>query len=508
MYTTNKKSLANDVGRRLENFFWRIWSNGRIRDSIKGSSVAALFIAISDGDAIIRTTPTSSPRSSRLLPALRIAARPASPPPINRDEAAVVDDDVDVSSAKGEASTVDQSNPVTELPSAPTVEEEKGRRRGSSRPPPILKKTRTESTKQESKTARILTPTWKTPRNSSADTEVLPRAPTSISFDPKSRGDKVVDTGASERSKISVYDLGSSSAAAAASSSSLSGGTPSESFKGSSSISSKSNRKKPSFIAGATSSKRRPVVVRRKSSQSSSSNVQSSSSSNSKAPSPRIGSQGATSASPPPPTPPLPLGRPDRAQTTFLALTGTEDTTAMRTTPNVRSSRPTSRSVSPVTSGPFHRPSRDHMPDQPDLNPAAHLVERGQLVQLVDRDFRIKFADKFRPENHPFAVLKSKSSVGLSTTPAQGPSLGGVMESPAHELRPDKGKGKAKAADRDTDRDTLKPSAKTSGTDDKSDRNESTPQLPRTKSQLTFLLEKDKRLEQHKAARRQRGRES
>ena len=100
--------------------------------------------------------------------------------------------------------------------------------------------------------------------------------------------------------------------------------------------------------------------------------------------------------------------------------------------------------------------------------------------------------------------------MALSTTPAQGPSLGGVMESPPHGSKSDKGKGKgkAKASDHANERGTLKPTADTSAIDNEADGNENIPQLPRTKSQLTFLLEKDKRLEQQKAGRRQMGRES
>ena len=150
------------------------------------------------------------------------------------------------------------------------------------------------------------------------------------------------------------------------------------------------------------------------------------------------------------------------------------------------------------------------MPEHPGSNPAVQLVERGQQEWLVGRDFRTMFADRFRSENHPFAALTSRSNatVALSTTPAQGPSLGGVMGSPAHALKPDKVKGNAKASDHADGGGALKPSADTSAIDDGDDGNENVPQLPRTKSQLTFLLEKDKRLEHHKAGRRQRGRES
>ncbi|KAF3479721.1 uncharacterized protein GIQ15_06697 [Arthroderma uncinatum] len=49
VYTTNKTTLEKDAGRRLENLFWRIWSNGRISCTIRGYTLASLFIQISEG---------------------------------------------------------------------------------------------------------------------------------------------------------------------------------------------------------------------------------------------------------------------------------------------------------------------------------------------------------------------------------------------------------------------------------------------------------------------------
>lgn len=65
-YHTNRAVFADDVGRRLENLFWRIWSSRRLLHNITGTLVAAIFTKISEG-GYIRTTPTQSPRSSRTL---------------------------------------------------------------------------------------------------------------------------------------------------------------------------------------------------------------------------------------------------------------------------------------------------------------------------------------------------------------------------------------------------------------------------------------------------------
>ncbi|KAK2750443.1 hypothetical protein FQN57_003923 [Myotisia sp. PD_48] len=51
VYTTNRTTLERDAGRRLENLFWRIWSNGRLSKTISGYTLAHLFIKISEGDS-------------------------------------------------------------------------------------------------------------------------------------------------------------------------------------------------------------------------------------------------------------------------------------------------------------------------------------------------------------------------------------------------------------------------------------------------------------------------
>ena len=66
VYHTNRAVLADDVGRRLEHFFWRLWGSDRLLATVSGNLVAAIFSKISEG-GYIRTTPTQSPRSSRSL---------------------------------------------------------------------------------------------------------------------------------------------------------------------------------------------------------------------------------------------------------------------------------------------------------------------------------------------------------------------------------------------------------------------------------------------------------
>ncbi len=53
--------MEDDEGARLENFFWRIWSNRSVLRSIRGNTLARLFITISQGGNRVRTTPVPSP---------------------------------------------------------------------------------------------------------------------------------------------------------------------------------------------------------------------------------------------------------------------------------------------------------------------------------------------------------------------------------------------------------------------------------------------------------------
>ncbi|EAS31252.3 uncharacterized protein CIMG_06731 [Coccidioides immitis RS] len=73
VYTTNKTTLKKGAGKRLENLFWRIWSNGRISSNISGSTLAHLFIQMTNETplwtrdkeelgSISRNSPSTFPR--------------------------------------------------------------------------------------------------------------------------------------------------------------------------------------------------------------------------------------------------------------------------------------------------------------------------------------------------------------------------------------------------------------------------------------------------------------
>ncbi|KAI9748215.1 MAG: hypothetical protein M1815_003438 [Lichina confinis] len=64
VYNANKHVLRRNSGGRLENLFWRIWANqGRLCRELSGSTVAKLFVSISEDAEVLQTTPVPSPRT-------------------------------------------------------------------------------------------------------------------------------------------------------------------------------------------------------------------------------------------------------------------------------------------------------------------------------------------------------------------------------------------------------------------------------------------------------------
>ncbi|KAL1970985.1 hypothetical protein VTN77DRAFT_2819 [Rasamsonia byssochlamydoides] len=76
VYTTHSSVQRDGAGARLENLFWRIWGSTRLRETLTGSTLAALFMDISE-DRPLRTTPRQSPQA-----ALKKTSR-VSPEPLN-----------------------------------------------------------------------------------------------------------------------------------------------------------------------------------------------------------------------------------------------------------------------------------------------------------------------------------------------------------------------------------------------------------------------------------------
>ena len=52
VYHSNPSIHHHDAGPRLENFFWRVWGNQRLRHSLHGSALAKLFSKIADSPSV------------------------------------------------------------------------------------------------------------------------------------------------------------------------------------------------------------------------------------------------------------------------------------------------------------------------------------------------------------------------------------------------------------------------------------------------------------------------
>ncbi|KAL8716381.1 MAG: hypothetical protein Q9220_000288 [cf. Caloplaca sp. 1 TL-2023] len=132
VYHSHRAVFAENVGQRLEYFFWRVWSNDRLLDSMTGPLVAAIFSKISEG-GYIRTTPTQSPRSSRSLgtfyPSLQSRLEQASSLP----EVGLSTSDLRDSPPNGDA--IDEDETETEA-------DPLGKKKLPLRPPPIAKKSK------------------------------------------------------------------------------------------------------------------------------------------------------------------------------------------------------------------------------------------------------------------------------------------------------------------------------------------------------------------------------
>ncbi|KAL2822215.1 hypothetical protein BDW59DRAFT_149803 [Aspergillus cavernicola] len=66
-YSTNPSVHEGDTGYRLQNFFWRIWSNKRLSNTLTGSTLARLFLQVSEPSSLTMTpAKESGPPSSSL----------------------------------------------------------------------------------------------------------------------------------------------------------------------------------------------------------------------------------------------------------------------------------------------------------------------------------------------------------------------------------------------------------------------------------------------------------
>ena len=442
---------------------------------------------------MIRTTPTQSPRSGRhvrdvdqeRLPGKYESTEqredPASderyPELENRDDKAN-----DVPTSRNIALSAPQSS--FQLPA-------KGKGRETARPPPILKKSKAGSSTQLAKTARIVMPA-RTSEECTANDDDGAISP-ATTFPPSSKidsGDKSRRLSSPPPSTQGVGQDDEGIAQETARTLSLSQSPLERSKKSLGGSAAKSGKRKTTFLASTASNKHRPSITRRKSSQSSSSNA-------SKAASPHVISHGKDHANSPPPLSSLASIRHDIPQ---MNPSGLSTTSILENTGVYRSS---SRAISAKPSEPKMLPSSS--PTSPETTGLE--ATRDEAVKdaddrvrpyqdwLVAKDFRVKFADKARVEPTPFTSVRSIPTKSTTATmaPASFQASGNMAfgDPPSNVF-----KSKMRQSDFTVETLPLKPPG-ASGQD------QTQPSvLPRSKSQLTLLLERDKRSENEKKVKR------
>lgn len=459
--------MADDVGRRLENFFWRIWGNKTIRDKITGIQVAALYSHISEG-GFLRTTPTQSPRTSRSLGSYEsrghLESRTASPPtmapttlaqshglPKEEQEKAVVEFEA--------TNRVDQFLPGSKPLSREHTQE-------AAIPPSILKKPKMVTSSQVAKRARVASKDAEPGRRETAASHDRQAqfSGEQASLAGAVRGKGSFSSGGHESPFLEGAKRRSTDGAAKSSlKAQLSEaiatddqGTRSQEEEGQ-----KSSRRRTVIHVRTAASKRRPTIGQRKSSQSSSSNVHNVASSP---------TSGTKVASPYKPT----------------ASGSSSDRLPEDTQPRLTRATRSGSSQSKQLQG----PAEDDSSSEESEDEAKGKEIQRPTDELVDRDFRSKFASRSQINRQQFTSLPGvvhKSSTATETSaPHQAPSAVRTGLPKAYS-----GKGKRSVEFTDEIIPLKPPGA--SGPNKVDEHARTPPILPRTKSQLTLLLEKDKR---------------
>lgn len=482
VYSAKKTALADNVGRRLENFFWRIWSSEKIRDRISGTQVAVQFSSINEG-GYIRTTPTPSPRSSRSLKSYYKAARSASPPqnapstpppvPPTAYEPSSSGDEFEGSSVT--PTTTSPLTAVTKKSSAPR-ENRRTTTTTTTRPPPILKKSSSGSSDSSKTSTHSSIQIGDAQSGKGADDEEAVNLDEGLAV-----ADRVIPiirhTGPNRRSTTTRFneEVAVSIPKFSTSAPRAIGVKPRRS-SGDSTSSQRSGKRIPVVVASAGTSRRRPAVLPRRSSGTASLGSSRNPSYSKLARSPKSTAIDPTFAS----------SREQETQSTRRARAASphpskqrrrlspgrpsdkEDSGVEETQAQSGVSRVTSEASEDATEGSEDDKSE---PDKP----------------LVDPNFRSKFVDRTRSPQRSFTNLPAfarKSSAAVATAAsfqATGTIGSGQPTSSA-------GRGKGREAFTNVTAPLKAPAA--AGPEVTGD--EAARPLPKTKSQLTLLLEREK----------------
>ena len=446
----------------------------RIREHLSGAQIDRQFDSISQG-GYIRTTPTSSPRSSRSIGSYDTEARstgpstdavlssPAKPGPVHGEE---------------ERSNI-SSTPAPQSPSetsqAATINLKENTRTPIARQPPILKKLSSGSN-PSSKSSLVLSPAsqvlWSTASAGNDEAVTFDSDPTPTEpFVPVAgkSARKSTTTRFNEEVAVSIPKV---STAPRSSSGRLSGES-----------SQRSGRRNPIVVASTGASKKRPPVMRQRSSQASS-----------------------FGASRDPPS--RSSSSPNLARSMKPSHTSTGKSPSQEAEAEASSAR-RSRAASPHPSkhrrrSPTNPPSSeenaedfdrdDAGPHEPSTNadsgptPVDEIANANSELSrpLVDPDFRSKFEDKTRHSNRSFTSISSfarKSSAAVPT--AASFQASGMLDT--GQDTPIAARNRGKEAFNNEIIPLKAPAS--AGPEPPT---EASQPFPRTKSQLTLLLEREK----------------
>ncbi|ODM20780.1 hypothetical protein SI65_03833 [Aspergillus cristatus] len=128
VYHTNPAVHNNDSGHRLENFFWRVWGNERLRCSLQGETLATLFVNIAESQAQKFSSSSSVVKSKSLgkmssVPTIsKVNAQPPPTPPTEENEP---DNTTRNSNARSNSDLISNSNTNTRTPLPPILKKPK-----------------------------------------------------------------------------------------------------------------------------------------------------------------------------------------------------------------------------------------------------------------------------------------------------------------------------------------------------------------------------------------------
>lgn len=443
--------------------------SGRVRERLSGAQIEKQFNSISEG-GYIRTTPTPSPRSSRSLGSYDIEARSTT-----STQNATLSSPASTKAGPVQSEDESEDISVTPTPQSPferspeaTNEPKENRQTSTTRPPPILKKVGSSSS-SSSKSSSVLSPAsqelWSAVAAGSEEAITFDDNPTPTDpLDPlvgKSTR-RSTSTRFNEEVTVSIPKV---STVSRPSGGRLSGES-----------SQRSGRKNPIVVASTGASKRKPHVMRQRSSQ-------------------------AASFSASKDAPPRSSSSPNLARSMKPSYTNTADSPSQEVQPpsarrlrvhpsKYREQSSPSPPSSEETAEDFG--GEDAWAQEPSTNSGSGPTNAEETANtnankpLVDPDFRSRFVDKTRPSNRSFtnmSTLARKSSAAVPTA-ASFQATGMV----------DTGRGTSTAGGnggKEAFKNEIVPLKAPAAAGPGSPAEASQP-LPRTKSQLTLLLEREK----------------